>query len=152
MQLRVLLLTLFLVLPSCCLAAHQKAVPDLKQEDLSVLHLVSQSQVPEANKNGYSYPKCIDCAPPQCTHVALAHKFQGTMTLILVVTLEGRAKDIQAPEPLQYGLTETAVEAVKKWKFKPATGPDGKPAAVRQKIEITFNCSNGASEPAYTKD
>jgi periplasmic protein TonB len=60
------------------------------------------------------------------------------MTLSLVVTPEGRAKDIKVLKPLPYGLTESALEAVKKWKFKPATGPDGKPAAVRQKIWITF--------------
>jgi TonB family protein len=60
------------------------------------------------------------------------------MTLILIVTLQGRAKDIKVLKALTYGLTESAIEAVKKWKFKPATGPDGKPAAVRQKIWITF--------------
>jgi TonB family protein len=70
------------------------------------------------------------------------------MPLILEVTPEGRAKDIKAPKPLPYGLTESAIEAVKKWKFRPATGPDGKPAAVRQVIEISFDCSrNAASEP-----
>jgi TonB family protein len=134
----ILLLTLFFVLPSCCLAAQQNPSPDSKQEGLGVLRLVSHSQVPEANKNGYSYPKCIDCPNPQYTREALARKFQGTMTLILVVTLQGRAKDIEVLKALPYGLTESAIEAVKKWKFKPATGPDGKPAAVRQKIWITF--------------
>jgi TonB family protein len=138
MKPRILLLTLFLVLPSCCLAAQQNPIPDSKQEGLGALRLVSQSQVPEANKNGYSYPKCIDCPQAQYTREALAHKFQGTMTLILVVTPQGRAKDIKVLKALPYGLTESAIEAVKKWKFKPAAGPDGKPAAVRQKIWITF--------------
>jgi hypothetical protein len=36
------------------------------------------------------------------------------------------------------GLTAQAIEAVKKWRLSPATGPDGKPAAVRQIIEVTF--------------
>ena len=34
---------------------------------------------------------------------------------------------------------QQAVEAVKEWKFKPSTGPDGKPEAVRQAVEITFH-------------
>ena len=105
----------------------------------SRLRLVSQAQVPEANKNGYSYPTCIDCPQAQYTREALARKFQGTMTLILVVTPEGRAKDIKVLKPLPYGLTESAIKTVKKWRFKPATGPDGKPAAVRQKIDISFH-------------
>ncbi len=109
---------------------------------MGVLRLVSQSQVPEALKNGYSYPKCIGCPQAQYTREALAHKFQDTLTLILVVTPQGRAKDIKVLKPLPYGLTESAIEAVKKWKLKPATGPDGKPAAVRQKIWITFYIGN----------
>jgi len=92
-----------------------------------------------ARKESRSYPKCIDCPQAQYTREALAHKFQGTMTLSLVVTREGRAKDIKVLKALPYGLTESAIETVKKWKFKPATGPDGKPAAVRQKIEISFH-------------
>ena len=94
---------------------------------------------PESGKNGYSYPKCLDCPQAQYTREATAHKFQGTMTLSLVVTREGRANDIKVLKALPYGLTESAIETVKKWKFKPATGPDGKPAAVRQKIEISFH-------------
>ena len=30
-------------------------------------------------------------------------------------------------------------EAVQTWKFKPALGPDGKPAAVRQMVEMNFH-------------
>jgi outer membrane biosynthesis protein TonB len=40
---------------------------------------------------------------------------------------------------LPCGLTAAAIEAVKKWKLAPAKGPDGKPAAVRQMIEVRFN-------------
>jgi hypothetical protein len=37
------------------------------------------------------------------------------------------------------GLTEMAIEAVQTWKFKPALGPDGKPAAVRRMVEMNFH-------------
>ena len=37
---------------------------------------------------------------------------------------------------LPFGLTEEAIETVKKWKLRPATGPDGKPAAVREEVEL----------------
>jgi outer membrane biosynthesis protein TonB len=37
------------------------------------------------------------------------------------------------------GLTEMAIAAVQKWKFKPATGPDGKVAAVREIVTLSFH-------------
>jgi TonB family protein len=85
-----------------------------------------------------TYPECIYCPPPQYTHEAIVHNFQGSTTLDLIITPEGRAEDIKAVKPLPYGLTEKAIEAVEKWKFKPAVGPNGKPAAIRQKITVEF--------------
>jgi TonB family protein len=110
------------------------------QRDLGAgLRLVSQSGVPKAGTNGYSYPKCIDCPQVQYTQDAYVFKFQGRLTLNVIITADGRAKDIKAVKPLPYGLTEEAIKTVKKWRFKPAAGPDGKPAAVRQEIVISFH-------------
>jgi outer membrane biosynthesis protein TonB len=36
------------------------------------------------------------------------------------------------------GLGEKAVESVRNWKFRPATGPNGKVVAVIVPIEVTF--------------
>jgi hypothetical protein len=35
-------------------------------------------------------------------------------------------------------LTPQAVDAVEKWRFKPATDADGKAVAVRQTVDVTF--------------
>jgi len=55
------------------------------------------------------------------------------------VGVNGQADDIVIKKPLPDGLTETAIAAVKSWKFSPALGPDRKPAAVRQVIEVAFD-------------
>jgi TonB family protein len=55
------------------------------------------------------------------------------------VGVNGQADDIVVKKSLPDGLTETAIAAMKSWKFSPALGPDGKPAAVRQVIEVTFH-------------
>lgn len=86
-----------------------------------------------------SYPKCIDCPQPKYTEDAARHKFQGSMKLNVVISAEGRVERITPVKPLPYGLTRSAIEAVKTWKFKPANGPDGKPATVHQMIEISFH-------------
>ena len=61
------------------------------------------------------------------------------MILTVVVGTDGKADDIVVKKPLRDGLTEKAIESVKSWKFIPALGPDGKPAAVRQVVEVTFH-------------
>ena len=60
---------------------------------------------------------------------------------MVVVGTDGKADDIVVKKPLRDGLTEKAIEAVKSWKFTPALGPDGKPAAVQQVIEVMFRAS-----------
>jgi len=99
----------------------------------------SYSGVPTPGKNGYSYPKCDYCPPAAYTSQAAKNHIQGTVILTVVVGTDGRAGGIVVKKPLPDGLTDSAIAAVKSWKFSPALGPDGKPAAVRQVIEVTFH-------------
>jgi TonB family protein len=66
-------------------------------------------------------------------------KYQGVVTLVAIITADGRATDIQVVKGLGLGLDEKAIAAVRTWRFKPALGPNGKPAPVRQIIEVTFH-------------
>ena len=62
-----------------------------------------------------------------------------SVEMIAIITQDGRATDIHVAKGLGRGLDEKAIEAVRTWRFRPALGPDGKPAAVRQTIEVTFH-------------
>jgi len=93
---------------------------------------------PRAGENGYGSPDCIYCPPPQFSDEAVTAKYQGVVTLLVVITPDGRATDIHVAQSPGLGLEEKAIEAVRTWRFKPAVGPDGKPAAVRMPIEVTF--------------
>jgi TonB family protein len=97
------------------------------------------SGIPTAGKNGHTYPKCVYC--PQATYTAEAIKnhSQGTVILTVTVGADGKAADIVVKKSLPAGLTENAVQAVKSWRFDPALGPNGKPAAVHQVIEVTYH-------------
>ena len=101
--------------------------------------LDSSSGITTPGKNGYGYPKCDYCPQAAFTSQAIKNHVQGTVILTVVVGTDGRASDIVVKKPLPDGLTDTAIAAVKSWKFSPALGPDGKPAAVRQVIEVTFH-------------
>jgi len=102
----------------------------------------SYSGIPTPGKNRYSYPKCDYWPPAAYTAEAVKNRVKGTVILTVVVGVNGQADDIVVKKTLPDGLTETAIAAVKSWKFSPALGPDGKPAAVRQVIEVTFHINS----------
>lgn len=108
--------------------------------NLTQTYLETDLDVPESGDNGSSFPACMNCPSAQPSQAAHDAKFPGgTVVLIVVIMPDGRVRDIQIAKELPYGLTSCAVEAVKHWTFKPATGRDGKPMAVRQIIEVTFH-------------
>jgi TonB family protein len=92
----------------------------------------------KAGTGGTTVPSCIHCPPPDYTDKARAAKYQGTVVLELVVNADGRAEHIEVVQGPGLGLDAKAIDAVKKWKFNPALGPDAKPVIVKLQIEIAF--------------
>ena len=95
--------------------------------------------IPLSGANGYSVPACISCPYAQFSSLAVKNNTQGSVALLIVVGRDGQAHDILVVKGLPDGLTESAIEAVRSWKFKPATGPDGAPADVKMMVEVTFH-------------
>jgi TonB family protein len=62
---------------------------------------------------------------------------EGTVVLLCTVGVDGRAHDIKVAHSLGGGLDESAVKALSKWKFKPAT-VNGKPVPYQVSIETNF--------------
>ena len=87
---------------------------------------------------GVTVPACVYCPNPNYTEEARAAKFNGTVILQVVVTAEGRVENISVVRKAGYGLEQNAIETVRKWQFKPATGPNGKPVSTIVPIEVTF--------------
>jgi len=91
-----------------------------------------------AGRGGVGFPQCLYCPNPTYTEEARKAKYQGTVLLRAIITADGRATNIQVIKGLGLGLDEKAVEAVRSWRFKPATGPDGRPVPAWTPIEINF--------------
>jgi TonB family protein len=91
-----------------------------------------------AGKDGVGFASCLSCPDPAYSAEARKAKVEGVVLLEAVVHPNGRATDIKVIKTLPYGLENKAIEAVKKWRFKPARGPDGKPVAVITPVEVTF--------------
>jgi TonB family protein len=87
---------------------------------------------------GVTVPVCVYCPNPSYTDQARAAKFNGSVILQVVVTAEGRVENISVVRKAGYGLEQNAIETVRKWQFKPATGPNGKPVSTIVPIEVTF--------------
>jgi protein TonB len=94
--------------------------------------------LPNAGSGGYGIPQCLYCPRADYSDEAMKVKIQGVVELLAVVTADGRVTDVQVVKGLGYGLDENAEKAAKTWRLRPALGPDGKPAAVREVIEMTF--------------
>lgn len=93
---------------------------------------------PMAGKGGYGFATCVDCPVPDYSAEASAQHVQGSLVLAATIMPDGSATDIQVSKTLGYGLDQKAMDAVRTWRFKPALGPDHKPASVRQAILFAF--------------
>jgi TonB family protein len=87
---------------------------------------------------GISIPSCEYCPNPTFGTGELNGQSAGTVQLMIVVDANGRASDITVKKEFSRELDQDAVNAVKHWKFKPATDVDGKPVATRTPVEIVF--------------
>ncbi len=87
---------------------------------------------------GVSPPKALYQMDPEFTESAREARFQGVVTLMLVVDKDGQPKNIHIVSPLGFGLDAQAVRSVKQWRFKPAER-DGQPVAVEIGVEIDFH-------------
>jgi TonB family protein len=92
----------------------------------------------EAGISGVSVPTCLYCPQPGYSDVARAAKYQGSVTLSIVVTAEGEVTSIYVMKAAPFGLTTEAIEAAKHWRLEPGK-KDGKPASVRVETESTFH-------------
>ena len=86
---------------------------------------------------GVSSPALVYKIEPEYSEEARKAKFQGTVILSVIVDESGMPRDFKVVRPLGLGLDEKAVEAVRKWRFRPAM-KDGRPVAVYATIEVNF--------------
>ncbi len=87
--------------------------------------------------NGVSLPFCVFCPSPDYTELAREAKYRGTVELSLIVTKEGGVESVVVLKGAPFSLAGQAIEAVKKWKFKPAKLV-GKSVSVRVPVDIEF--------------
>jgi len=130
-----------LVLACCCIpaigvCAQQETPPPPPQPPISV-NIPTPDTSLEKIGNGVTAPVGIYLPEASFTKEARKAKFRGNVDVSCIVGADGLVYSAHVFRDPGYGLAQNALDAVRKYKFKPAM-KDGKPVAVRITIEIGF--------------
>jgi protein TonB len=82
-------------------------------------------------------PSLVYKPDPEYSEDARKARLQGTVRLLIEVDAQGLAQHIVVQQSLGLGLDDRAVEAVRKWKFRPGK-INGKPTAVVAYVDVIF--------------
>ncbi len=75
--------------------------------------------------------------PPRYPEIARAARIEGTVELEAVIDATGSVTELRVIKGLPLGLDQAALDAVRRWRFEPATY-DGRPVAVLYNLTIHF--------------
>jgi TonB family protein len=91
-----------------------------------------------AGRLGVTTPQVIFNPEPSFSDEARKAKAQGIVLLLLVVGKDGHPYNIRVGQSLGMGLDEKAIEAVNRWRFRPAT-LNGQPVATQIAVQVDFH-------------
>lgn len=82
-------------------------------------------------------PVKINSPSPAYTEIARKARIQGIVIVQAIIDKQGNVTNVKVLKGLPMGLDQAAADAVRKWKFKPAT-LNGKPVAVYYNLTVNF--------------
>jgi TonB family protein len=87
--------------------------------------------------SGTATPSVNESAPLPIRPLGAPRDVNARVELAFVIDAKGRTQDIRAVKPGQKAFDQAAIDAVRGWKFKPATC-NGVPMATRINVEVPF--------------
>ena len=82
-------------------------------------------------------PKAISAPDPKFPDLPEGAEDRGTVVMLIGVNAKGHVGAVRVLRSDEAAFEKTAVETVKKWKFKPAQ-KDGHPVPVQVTVEMKF--------------
>ncbi len=82
-------------------------------------------------------PELVSRAEAEYTREARRSRIQGVVIVEATIDKRGNVTDVKVLKPLPMGLDRAAIDAVKKWKFRPAT-LEGRPVVVNYNLTVHF--------------
>ena len=117
---------LILLLSTCTAAQEQQPSPAPEGRPIP-------NEIPYQISGSVKPPKPIHTPDPK----HFKHYREGKVVLACVIGSDGMVREPRVVSSLSPEGDASTLEAVRKWKFKPAT-LDGKPVAVRMEIQVTY--------------
>ena len=93
---------------------------------------------PVSLPSGTVPPALIAKFEPAYSDEARREKLSGSVSLNAVVDQTGKAVNIVVRQPLGSGLDENAIDALRKWRFRPAS-KSGMPVSAPIRVDMTFS-------------
>src|SRR5262249_11815153 len=87
---------------------------------------------------GVTAPSVIYRIEPEYSEEARKARYQGTVVLEALVRRDGKVDVVHLVRSLGFGLDQNAIDALKKWRSRPAT-KNGTPVDVTVNVEVIFN-------------
>ena len=87
---------------------------------------------------GVSAPQLVFAPDPEFSDEARRAKYQGVCLISMIVDTNGNPQNPRVVRSLGMGLDEKALEAVRKYKFKPAMKDGKTPVPVMITVEVNF--------------
>jgi TonB family protein len=88
-------------------------------------------------RDGVTFPKALHVVNPVYSDAARKSKFEGYVSLGVVVGTDGKPRSVWVVRVLGEGLDENTIEAVRQWIFTPAT-KEGKPVPILINVALDF--------------
>jgi TonB family protein len=82
-------------------------------------------------------PRVLHSVEAEFSEEARRRKYQGVVTVSLVVNEKGLPTDLKIVNGLDYGLSDQALDAVSQYRFAPAT-ENGKPVPAQISVQVSF--------------
>ena len=89
-------------------------------------------------KKDVNEPVVIEKVPPKYPEDAKKEKVQGAVVLDAFIEKNGTVSDVTSVKEADPRLVKAAIDAVKQWKFKPATTKSGQPVKVKTTLTVNF--------------